>query len=159
MTVPRLVLGNIGGGRSGMKCSLPGVNALTADDQDPELFSFCSDWTDLAKLALTGIVSITGLNGNSSITVNVTHGLGYRPLSDYRTDEGVDGDGWNDYPVLYQTFDGASFFFSRVYNRFRLGITTTQLNFQCWARTSAVNVWGAPLSLKAFYFAYARQLD
>lgn len=54
--IPRAVIGKYANGTTyGLKVSLPGVNALTADDTDATKFSFNSEWTDFVKIHHIGI--------------------------------------------------------------------------------------------------------
>ena len=92
----RGVFGNIGGGRKGVKFSLPNVNPLTADDSDPDLFSFCSAWGDISKIADVGFVRFSGMPGSVinggeitySQTIEEAHGLGYVPFCEARVAKG-----------------------------------------------------------------------
>ncbi len=53
--IPRIVLGNYGDGRQGLKCSKPGVNAMTADDSDPSLFYFNTEWDWVVEIHQAGV--------------------------------------------------------------------------------------------------------
>lgn len=57
--IPRAVIGKYPTGVFGMKTSLPGYNALTDDDSDPNKFSFNSQWPDLVRTHLVGIATST----------------------------------------------------------------------------------------------------
>jgi len=50
----RVVLGKQQSGGYALRVSLPGVDALTADANNPNQLSFNSDWTDLAKIHQMG---------------------------------------------------------------------------------------------------------
>ncbi len=50
----RVVLGKQQNGGYALRVSLPGVDALTADANNPNQLSFNSDWTDLAKIHQMG---------------------------------------------------------------------------------------------------------
>lgn len=50
----RVVLGKQQNGGYALRVSLPGVDALTADANNPNQLSFNSDWTDLARIHQMG---------------------------------------------------------------------------------------------------------
>lgn len=81
---PRARLGKQSDGTFGLRCSLPGVNVSTADPNGYG-FSFDSDWTNIAKIALTGTANIAGgtlpVAGTPTI---VPHGAGYAPFFEAR---------------------------------------------------------------------------
>lgn len=81
---PRARLGKQSDGTFGLRCSLPGVNVSTADPNGFG-FSFDSDWTNIAKIALTGTASVAGgtLPVGGTPTV-VSHGLGFAPFFEAR---------------------------------------------------------------------------
>jgi hypothetical protein len=82
MSTRRDVLGALPGGTFGLRCSLPGVDVITGDSNDPNQFSFNSDWTDIAKLHQVGVAVIPA---PPPFNVSVPFpDLGYRPFVEVR---------------------------------------------------------------------------
>lgn len=82
----RVVIGQQADGSVGLRCSLPGVDALTASSVGGT-FSFDSAWRDIVQIALTGTASVPGGSNTSSgvgVQVPVSHGLGYVPFVEVR---------------------------------------------------------------------------
>ena len=85
----RLVIGDIGNGNFGMKCSLPGNNALnTGNDDNPDFFSIHSEWDTLLQVGLIGNSTWNPTNEALSHSGNITHGLGYAPYVECRRKDG-----------------------------------------------------------------------
>lgn len=51
--IPRVLIGHLGGGAYGLRCSLPGHDVLSAPS---EKLSFDSAWPNLVKIRATGVV-------------------------------------------------------------------------------------------------------
>lgn len=86
MTNPRTVLGKKANGNMGLRCSLSGVNALTGDSSLGG-FSFDDEWTDIVKVAMTGIASVPGGTFSAALpppVATVSHGLGFVPFIEAR---------------------------------------------------------------------------
>lgn len=80
MSTPAVVIGKyLDGVAYGLKCSLPGFNALTDDDGDPSKFSFNSEWTDIVKPHAIGIVPFPSFD-----TPVYFPALPYRPFYEIR---------------------------------------------------------------------------
>lgn len=97
--IPRAVIGKYNDGVTyGLKVSLPGINALTDDDNDGTKFSFNSQWSDFVKIHAIGIATINvpdyagSLTG--SVTINFT-ALAYKPFLEIR--RYVGNVVWDDY--------------------------------------------------------------
>lgn len=71
-------------GRRGLYVARPGYDAYVDDTEDMNKFSFSSDWTDIVKIAQTGIVAVVGAVPNI-----VFHSLGYYPMVEVRAINGV----------------------------------------------------------------------
>lgn len=86
MTTSRIVIGALGGGDYGLKCSVPGVNARTADNSVPSNWSFHTGWGNTIRLAQAGFTALafTPYAIQSAI---VYHGLGFRPFVEARSME------------------------------------------------------------------------
>lgn len=94
--IPRAVIGKYANGTTyGLKVSLPGVNALTADDTDATKFSFNSEWTDFVKIHHIGIFqSPTGYVEGAAVEVKFP-ALSFVPFVEMRRYSG--NVIWDDY--------------------------------------------------------------
>jgi hypothetical protein len=73
----RVLIGNLGSARYGLQCALEGFDVITDDENDPEKFSFNSEWDGLFKIHAVGFMT-----ANSSVAYPA---LGYTPFVDVRT--------------------------------------------------------------------------
>ncbi len=73
----RILIGKDSAGDFGIKCSLPGFDVETADDTDPGKFSFNSNWNDLCKIHMQGLINTVPQSNYAS---NLVHGLSYMPF-------------------------------------------------------------------------------
>lgn len=73
-SIPRAILGHIGGGKQGLKVSLPGVNVKTADDNDRDALSFNSEWLEFS-------IPVYSVN-RALFGHQIPHTLGYMPVCD-----------------------------------------------------------------------------
>jgi len=117
----RRVLGGFNGSTIGLRTTLFGFDARYDDADDVTKFSFNSDWTDIARVHMAGIVAppspypsaiypypsnftTTGYDAaDNPWLVPVAHSLGYAPFvearkidgytvyDDHRTDQGLSG--------------------------------------------------------------------
>lgn len=122
--IPRGVIGKyLNGTTIGLKTSLPGINALTADDTDGTKFSFNSEWNDFVKVHQIGISTLGTVQTNCYFPtlaykpfVEVRRVVGNVVYDDYAQGFNVSGlvntvvtgdyirfDGWN-VPVLYVVY-------------------------------------------------------
>lgn len=80
----RVVLGKQADGSYALRTSLPGHDALLADDDDTEALSFNSNWENLLKVHQVGVVSAgTVAEGSPNVSVPFTS-LGYIPFAEAR---------------------------------------------------------------------------
>jgi hypothetical protein len=84
MTTQRLVIGQyINGVNYGVRCSLPGKDALTGDSSGGD-FSFDSEWNDITQTILVGTaVATTGSFGTPIITIPYAS-PGFIPFGEFR---------------------------------------------------------------------------
>lgn len=84
MSTRRVVIGKYNDGVNfGLRVSLPGFDALT-DDSNGGGFSFDSNWTDIANVIQTGIVSAVG-GGGSFVSTSISFvNPGYKPFVEFR---------------------------------------------------------------------------
>jgi hypothetical protein len=142
MTVPRVVIGRRGTGL-GLYCSLPGVNALTADANDSNRFSFNSDWTDLLKVHQMGTVSDYSVSEPPFVKRDVYFpALSYVPYVEARLYDR--GRYYNDVVRTYRYDTGTGFWLYTV-NAAAASITRNSIRIHQVASTRE----------RAFYVVYA----
>lgn len=126
MPNPRVVIGRKLNGNYGLRVSLSGNNALTADSSLGG-FSFDDEWSDIVKVALAGVATIPGGSIDAAHPVPTTaigHGLGYVPFIEARLLQGS---------VIYDdtfTLSGGSGLLSNHFSGAPCTIDTSNLNFQ-----------------------------
>lgn len=86
MTVPRVVMGDrLGDGNVGLHVSLPGINALTDDTQNPLKFALSTDWALPMRIPQAGTV---GCN----VWVSLLEDPGFMPFIVFRAWTGAAND-------------------------------------------------------------------
>lgn len=88
MSTRRVVLGRRADGTYGMRCALPGKDALTADANDADALSFNSDWTNLLKVHLIGIAAVPQIISTGFSVTILFPALGYVPYAEARSASG-----------------------------------------------------------------------
>lgn len=134
----RVVIGRDNAGNYGLKCSLPGFDALTDDDQDPSKFSFNSQWTDNVTVHLHGLATVTGPAFAAGTLVPFS--LPYIPFMEVKLSDGSTY--YNDYSFRGDRGDG-------------LG-DSIRSSYLSWARANGMNagIFGGAPTNSIFYVIY-----
>lgn len=142
MSVPRVIIGRRGT-QFGLWCSLPGVNALTADANDSNKFSFNSEWPDILKVHQLGTVSSYSISDPPFVKRDVLFpALSYVPYVEARLYHA--GKYYNDIVRSYN-FNTASGFWLYITNSVAASVTRNSVRIHQVASTRE----------RAFYVVYA----
>ncbi len=136
---PRVVIGKDNAGNYGIKCSLPGYNALTDDDTDLNKFSFNSNWNDLLVIHQRGIATPATFPTVTNIPFS---DLGYLPFIEVKPfTAGNPQRYYNDYQFVSQQ--------TTVFTRYQTG-------FNAWVETDTIRMFDYALSgwNQVFYVVY-----
>jgi hypothetical protein len=76
----RVAIGNLGGGKFGLRSTLPGYDVLTEPENSANL-SFDSNWTNLVSVRQAGVVSYPWIDQIGSVFFMDT---GYAPIAEAR---------------------------------------------------------------------------
>ena len=132
----RLIIGNIGGGGFGLKCTVPGVDVLTADNNNPALFSFNSSWSNMIRIAASGYANITYTSNTTySSSSPIVHSLGFTPFIEVRSMENYANRIFDEFAISnYQNGPNGGFFVNKFQRLTTVG-NSSSVTIRVWPWT------------------------